>query len=196
MYSASLSKCSLKAPQCRLLAALLLSNPTDAEWKAQIVGANLLQMRAPGASLTIASHLRQRLESVSREVQVLIRDGEAPLSTQATFAAALKHSALLRDFIDLQIREELRLFHPALSARSWDEFFAGCTVRDPAIVKWSAPVVAKLGQNVFRMLAEVGILASTQTKQLQKISLYPELVAVLERDGEEAVLRALRVIAV
>jgi hypothetical protein len=196
MYSASLSKCSLKAPQCRLLAALLLNNPTEAQWKAQILAENLLQMRAPGASLTIASHLRQRLQIVSREVQVLIRDGDAPLSTQGTFAAALKHSALLRDFMDLQIREELRLFHPALSVRSWDEFFAGCRVRDPSIEKWSAPVVAKLGQNVFRMLAEVGILANTQTKQLQKVSWYPELVAVLERDGEEVVLRALRVSAV
>lgn len=193
MYSANLSKCSLKAPQCRIIAGLLLQEISSDEWKERVMDENILQMRAASARLTIASHLRQRLKCVSHEVQVLIRDGETPLATQATFAAAVSHSRLLRDFLDLQMREELRLFHPALSPTSWDEFFNSCLLRDPSIAKWSAPVVTKLRQNVFRMLAEVGLLADTKSKTFQKISLYPELVTALERDEATATLRALRV---
>ena len=126
MYIASLSKCSLKAPQCRIIANLLLENLSPAECKESILQENVLQMRAVSARMTIASHLRQRLESVSRDVWVLIKDGETSLSTQATFAAALGHSQLLHDFLDLQVREDLRLFHPTLSNQSWNEFFEGC----------------------------------------------------------------------
>ena len=55
----------------------------------------------------------------------MVRDGEKALATQALLAAAIKHSALLRDFIDLCLRDEYRLLHTELSKLLWLRFLRG-----------------------------------------------------------------------
>ena len=40
----------------------------------------------------------------------LVRDGKGSVATHAVLAAAVKHSPLLGDFLDLVVREQYRLF--------------------------------------------------------------------------------------
>ena len=40
----------------------------------------------------------------------LVRDGKGTVATHAVFAAAVKHSPLLGDFLDLVVGEQYRLF--------------------------------------------------------------------------------------
>ena len=55
----------------------------------------------------------------------MVRDGSALLATHACLAAAVKHSPLLGDFLDMAVREQYRLFRPSLSNPHLGAFHRG-----------------------------------------------------------------------
>ena len=67
----------------------------------------------------------------------IIRDGKGNLATHAVLAAAVKHSPLLGDFLDLVVREQFRLFGKTLANKPWDEYLDGCQERDPDLPQWN-----------------------------------------------------------
>jgi hypothetical protein len=56
------------------------------------------------------------------ELWALVRDGSGTVATQACLAAAVKHSALLGDFLDLVVREQYTRYAKALSNTVWDDY--------------------------------------------------------------------------
>ncbi len=76
---------------------------------------NVLQARNPATAKRLAKLIRSRLETMEADLWRLVRDGSSLIATQAVMAAAVKHSRLLRDFLDLVVREQYRLFSPGLT---------------------------------------------------------------------------------
>ena len=90
------------------------------------------------------------------------------MATHAVLAAAVKHSPLLGDFLDLVVREQYRLFSPTLSKTIWDDYLDGCRERDPDMPHWNESTRRRLRSSVFQMLAQAGYLEDTQSSSCKR----------------------------
>src|SRR5438552_3472045 len=109
-YRADITAGALKVPESRIIADLLLRQVDAEGWNQAIVKDNVLQARNPATAIRLARLIRQRLELMKPDLLRLIRDGSGIVATHAVLAAAVKHSRLLGDFLDLVVREQYRLF--------------------------------------------------------------------------------------
>ena len=168
-YSANITAGSLKVTESRRIADLLLHGADDATWKRAIVDDNILQTRNPETATRLARLIRARLVPIGPELWRLVRDGKGPVATHAVFAAAVKHSALLGDFLGMVVAEQYRIFAKALTNRLFDEYLEGCKVRDPDMPDWNESTKRRLRSSVFQMLAQAGYLENTRTLNLQPV---------------------------
>src|ERR1700719_4093695 len=129
-YKADIAAGALKVPESRIIADLLLREVDAAGWKDAIVKRNVLQTRSRATASRFTWLIRGRLAAMGPELWRMVRDGKGSVATHAVFAAAVKHSPLLGDFLDLVVREQYRLFATALSNKLWDEYLEGCRERD------------------------------------------------------------------
>jgi hypothetical protein len=135
-YKADLTAGALKVPESRVIAGLLLRSLDAKGWKQALIEDNVLQARNPATAIRLGRLIRGRLETMRPELWRMVRDGSGTVATHAVLAAAVKHSPLLGDFLDLVVREQYRLFAKALSNRLWDDYLDGCRERDPDMPRW------------------------------------------------------------
>ncbi len=193
IYSANITKGSLKLRESRILASLLLSGVKNAKWKEEIEQNNILQARSCSTAKSLAGFLRARLEQFDSPLWLLVRDGDRILATQALLACAVKHSPLLGDFMDLKLRDEYRKFTPTLPANAWSEFLEECHGRDPGVSAWHESTRRRLRSTVFQILAQAGYLSDTYSRELRVVTLLPELTSYLRDKGESHLLRCLNI---
>jgi hypothetical protein len=192
-YSADITAGSLKLPESRIIAGLLLREVSRDEWRSAIEEENVLQASSIATSRRLARLLRQRLEPMGPHVWRLVRDGGSTTATHACLAAAVKRSRLLGDFLDLVLREQYRKFAKTLSARTWDDFIADCASRNPDVADWSPATIARLRSSVFQILAQAGYVDSTRTRRLQAVHISSEVTRYLRDHDERYVLRCIEV---
>lgn len=192
VYSANITKGSLKLRESRIVAGLLLDAVSGDEWKDAIERGNVLQTRTVATALSLAGLLRARLGCFDEQLWKMVRDGDKTLATQALLVCAVKHSALLRDFMDLNLRDEYRKFHPTLATSVWTQYLEGCRGRDPEMPEWFETTRRRLRSTVFQILAQAGYLSDTSKRELKTVSLLPELVSYLREKGENHLLRCLQ----
>ena len=121
----------------------------------------------------------------------MVRDGSNPLATHACLAAAVKYSPLLGDFLDMAVREQYRLFRPALSNSIWSHFIEDCGNRDPGMSNWSESTVARLRSTVFAILAQAGYVENVRSLKLQTVHVAKEVRDHLREQDEQYVLRCI-----
>lgn len=179
--------------ESRIVAELLLRG-VDAEcWKGAIVRDNVLQTRNPATAIRLARLIRQRLEPMGCDLWMLVRDGDRVVATQAVLAAAIKHSRLLADFLDLVVREQYRQFKPTLSKTMWEDYLSDCRGRDPMMPLWNESTRRRLRSSVFHILAQAGFIENTRTLKFQPVHIAPQVINFLRDRGEEYVLRCIQV---
>jgi hypothetical protein len=192
LYSADITAGSLKLRESRLIAGLLIDGVSEKVFRQAIVERNILQARIPSTAVRLARLIKGRLLGFDSDLWRMVRDGEKALATQALLAAAIKHSALLRDFIDLCLRDEYRLLHTELSKLLWPAFLEGCAARDIGVSKWSESTRRRLRSSVFDVLAQAGFLNDTRKRHLQNFVLLPELRSYLAARSENKLLNCLQ----
>jgi hypothetical protein len=131
------------------------------------------------------------LEPLGPELWRLVRDGKGPVATHAVFAAAVKHSALLGDFLGMVVAEQYRIFAKALSNKLFDDYLEGCRVRDPNMPDWNESTRRRLRSSVFQMLAQAGYLKDTRSLKLLQVHVAEPVLWLLKDRGETYVLRCL-----
>jgi hypothetical protein len=141
--------------------------------------------------VTQAGLIRNRLQTMQRGLWQIIRDSANPDAVQALFAATIKYSPLIADFLDQVVRQELHRLSDTLRPVLWDRFIDDCELRDPAVAGWSASTREKLRQNAFQMLAEVGIISDTRNRQLRPLTLAAAVRDYLCEHHEHDILRCL-----
>ena len=191
-YTANITKGSLKLRESRIVAGLLMDKVSDAEWKDAIENQNVLQARSAATATSMAGYLRSRLEYFDRDLWKMVRDGDRTLATQSLLVCAMKHSALLRDFMDLNLRDEYRKFRPTLATSVWTEYLEGCRSRDPDMPEWFETTKNRLRSTVFQILAQAGYLSDTSARELKTVTILPELISYLHRKGENQLIRCLQ----
>lgn len=164
-YSADLTAGSLKVPESRVVADLLFQGVDAQGWQTAIFEQNIFQVRSLETARRLSRLIRARLVLFDAELWKMIRDGSNIVATQACLAAAIKHSPLLGDFLDLVVREQYRLFRPELSKQLWEDYLMDCRGRDPEMPRWNESTRRRLRSSVFQALAQVGYLENTRNQK-------------------------------
>jgi hypothetical protein len=192
-YSADITAGALKVPESRIVARLLLDGLNGQAWKDAILKDNVLQARSPATAVRLARLIRLRLKTMDADLWKLVRDGTGTLTTHATLAAAVKHSPLLGDFLDLVVRDQFRMYNPRLSKATWEAYLDDCRGRDADMPLWSESTRRRLRSSVFQTLAQAGYLADTKSLTLQPVLIARQVVDYVQDHGEVDVLRCVQV---
>ena len=195
-YNSDLIGGSLLVRESRVIAELLLANADDADWKQAIQVENRLQKRSPATAKRQSSALRKRLERLDQPFWRALQDGDDELTTQVAFVAALERNLLLVEFVETIVQDAFSLRAENLAQYQWTDFLEDRSHRDPAIKDWTEVSKKKMGQVVFRILAEVGLLQSTRSLRLQHMLVRPEVTALLEDSRRDRVKACLNVSSV
>ena len=191
-YKADIAGGALKVYESRIVADLLLRRMPVAEWRQAIEIDNVLQKNSAATAKRQASLIKSRLKKMTPELWSLVRDGTKPVATQAVFASAVAHSALLRDFLAHDVRGRFRAGNLALTRNHWRTYVAACLERDPEMSTWAASTTEKLGDSVFQILTEVGLLSQGSQPVLQPVHYQTEVTGYLKAHGFDDVLRAMQ----
>jgi hypothetical protein len=192
-YKADITAGALKVPESRIIAGLLLRGVDAEGWKDAIVKQNVLMTRSPATATRLTKLIRGRLETMRPDLWKLVHDGKGSVATHAVLAAAVKHSPLLGDFLDLVVGEQYRLYAKALSNRLWDGYLDGCRERDTDLPQWSDSTRKRLRSSVFQTLAQAGYIENTRSLKLQTVHVADQVLRYLKAHDEEYVLRCIQV---
>jgi hypothetical protein len=192
-YRADITAGSLKVAESRVIADLLLKQADNDVWKSALREENVLQTRSPRTADLFALLIRGRLETMTSDLWKLVKDGNSTIATHACLAAAVKHSALLADFLSLVVREQYRIFADKLTYQMWDDFIADCQNRDAELPEWSESTIKRLRSSVFQILQQAGYIDSTKSLRLQTVHIADEVVRYLDNNDEGSVLRCIQI---
>jgi hypothetical protein len=192
-YRADLTAGSLKITESRVIADLLLRGMPETDWKQAMVKDNLLKVKNPATAIRLARLIRQRLETMSPELWQMVRDGTVTVATDALLAAAVKHSPLLGDFLDLVVKDQYRRFGKVLTKKLWLDYLEDCRGRDAQMPQWQESTIRRMGSSVFQILAQAGYIKDTRTMLLQRAHITDEVISYLERNKDEYVLRCITI---
>jgi len=192
-YRADITAGSLKVAESRVIADLLLRGVTGKDWDSATISQNVLQARTPATAKRLTRLIRQRLEPMKADLWRLVRDGSGDIPTHACLAAAVKHSALLGDFLDLVVRDQIRIFGSSLTNQLWQEYLDGCRGRDPDMPDWNESTRRRLRSTVFQILAQAGYIDNTRSRKLQTVHIASPVINYLKRHHEDYVLRCIQV---
>jgi len=99
VYKANITAGALLVPESRKIADLMLRDVSADEWTQAIEEENILQKLSVSSAKRTAGLIISRLELVKPELWEMVRDGGAQTATHAVFAAAIKHSRILGDYL-------------------------------------------------------------------------------------------------
>ncbi|PKG49002.1 MULTISPECIES: DUF1819 family protein [unclassified Halomonas] len=179
-YNSDLIGGGLMVRESRAVAALLLDEVDEAHWHQAIIVENRLQKNRPATAKRAAQAIRKRLEKLEPSFWKALHDGDDQLASQVSFCAAMARNLLMVEFLESVVADAFLTRSEKLQSYQWDEFLAERANRDAAIATWAESSRRKMGQVVFRMLTEVGILDSSRSRRLQSFLPRPELKMLLE----------------
>ena len=192
-YNSDLIGGSLLVRESRVIAELLLANADERDWQQAIQVENRLQKRSPATAKRQARALRQRLGRLDQPFWRALRDGDDELATQVAFVATLERNLLLVEFLETVVCDAFIVRAESLAQYQWLDFLEDRSQRDPLIAEWAESSKKKMGQVVFRILSEVGMLQSTRTLRLQHMLARPEISILLEDSRRNRVRACLSV---
>jgi len=192
-YSANITAGALKVAESRLIADLLLHQLDPNVLRKVLVETNVLQASAPLTAIRIGGLIHARLTLMGPGLWRMVRDGTTTISTQACLAAAIKHSALLGDFMDLVLRQFYRHHIDALPTSAWEDYLIDCRAREPEMPNWQESTQQRLRSTVYQTLAQSGYIESTRTRRLQAVHIARPLLEYLRNNEEHYVLRCIEV---
>ncbi len=191
IYNAEISAGSLMFSESRKVAKLLLAGADDQDWHKAIYIDNVLQKKVPATARRMLRLIRNRLEPMSPELLEMVVRGTSETAMQALLVAAIRHSRLLGDFLNDVVKEKYRIFDKQLTVQDWKKFLYTCELRDSMVTQWTETTRAKLGQVIFRILAEARYLDSTRSLKLTPITLTPEVRSYLLKHKEKYILKCM-----
>ncbi len=192
-YDSDLVGGSLMVRESRIVAGLLLGQVTADEWNQAIVVDNQLQKRSQATARRNAQAIRKRLERLEPEFWRALRDGDEELATQVAFCAALERNLLLVEFMGNVVRDAYVTRAGKLELYQWAGFLEERADRDPEIIEWKESSKKKMGQVVFRILAEMGYLNNTRDLKLQQVLIRPEVKTMLDDNYKQRIKGCLEV---
>jgi hypothetical protein len=192
-FSADMAAGSLLVPESRRVACLLLEEPDDDHWYKAIVVDNILQKKSPASAIRMGRLIKNRLSLMRPTLWSLIATGTAEVATQGVLATAIKHSRLLSEFMRLVVKPKVKAYDYEISLKDWRNFLEECALIDPETTNWAQVTRNKLGQVVFRILAEARYIESTRKPRIQSVRITDEVNRYLLQNDEDYVLDCMEI---
>ena len=192
-YKANITTGALLVSESRKIAGLMIKGVSAEEWKKTIEVENILQKLSISSANRVAFFIKARLETMDFDLWKMVRDGDSTLTTQALFAAAIKHCRLLGDYLDTVVREQYKKMEDGLTPALWDEFIVSCKQRDPLMKDFPPTTAIKIRTTVHKILSEAGYLENQRQLKLKKIEIIPEIMYYLKNKNESYVLKCIQV---
>lgn len=192
-YTPNLTAGALLLSESRKIAQLMLSEVDNHQWRNAIEIQNILQKRSLSTAQRIASLIRSRLKLMKPTLWRLVADGDSEVSRHAIFAATIKYSPLLGDYLDTIVRIQFQSFEERLTFRLWDEFIRQCMQQDPSMAEFPETTFRKVRSNIHKVLYEAGYLCNRRTMILQRVEISPQVIHYLKENHEKYVLRCIQV---
>ena len=171
----------LMSRESRVIAELLLKEPDEALWQAQIVDENILQASSSKTASRYARTLKLRLMTLDAPALQLIVNGSESERLQLLLTALVLHSPVVADFIATVVNSARQEFKDKLPRNCWNEFVKENQRQHPELTYFSDSSIQKMGSNLIKSLAEAGYLNTPRRRHLQSIFLLPEVAATLDR---------------
>ncbi|MFC4394669.1 DUF1819 family protein [Arthrobacter sedimenti] len=118
---------------------------------------NLLQARTTSSSVRVTRETIQRLGVFDDAELELLAKSSLTERCHLMWAAACRRYELIGDFAEEVVRERFLLMNPMLSNEDFERFMTGKSLWHPELDELKPSTRAKLRQNIFRMLHEVGL---------------------------------------
>lgn len=178
--------------ESRIIADLLLAGADQDAWNQAIYQENRLQKPSQATARRISRAVHRRLSPLPPAFWRALRDTEEPVATQVAFCACLSRNLLLLEFVETIVTDALLAHVEVLEPYQWRDFLAERAHRYPKISDWATSSQRKMGQVVFRMLSESGLIDGTRTRRLRPRLLLPEVERLLEEHEMHRIRRCLR----
>ncbi|AWA05526.1 DUF1819 family protein [Aeromonas hydrophila] len=166
---------SIMLRESRVVAELLLQHPDEVSWSDAIVNENALQKTSVHSAKRMASTLRKRLEPMGRDFWTALLQVSDDLAKQMLLLATICQSPVLGDFMATVVPDARRMYRESLRSDDWQEFILSRQRVVDGLEQFSASSIQKMGNNVFKILADVGYLESGRSRKLQNLYLLPEM---------------------
>jgi hypothetical protein len=192
-YNAEIVAGSLLVAESRKLAELLLKGLDSVALNKAIISDNVLQKKSPATAKRQAALIKKRLDLMTPDLWRLVVNGTHEVATQALLAAAIKHSHLLGDFLQSVVKARLKVFENQLSRRDWKTYLEEREQLESEVALWAESTRNKLGEVIFRMLAEAKYLDSTRSLKITPIVMTDEVRRYLTDSSEQYVLDCMEI---
>jgi len=195
LYKTDLAGVALKPHESRIIATWLLGgfgDVSDASWQKLIYADNAVQISGRSTLRRQSNLLRARLSLVSPELLSLIVEGSYRETIHACLAAAIKHSKLLGDFLDIVVRREYASGGRELDLYHWRTFLEACKLRDPNMGDWLPSSSTRIRTTVMSILHEADLVDRGKPVIIKPPVYEKAVIDILEQDGESWCLCCMR----
>ena len=156
-YALSFTSGGLLVREADLVASVYLRERDWAAVRQVAMEGNLLQARTTSSSARVTRETIQRLSILGDVELQLLTDSSLTERCHLMWVAACRRYELIGDFAEEVLRERYLVLTATLSADHFDRFVTGKSLWHPELDELRASTLAKLRQNVFRMLREAGL---------------------------------------
>lgn len=157
-YALSFTSGSLLMREALIAAPIYLSEHDWAKVRQLIEADNLLQARTVATGQRLARELTQRLAVLTDDELELIAEAASSERAHLLWVAACRRYDLIGEFAEEVLRERFLLLTPTLGHDDFDSFLRSKALWHDEIAGLKDSTLRKLRANLFRMLAEAGLL--------------------------------------
>lgn len=184
---------SLMVAESREICKLWLEHADAARWEYAIEQQNVLNKPSVATAKRNARTIHCRLNHMGADFWSLIVYGDEVLAAQTVLAGTIQDAPILGDFLSLVIAEAKCSHKPALTMDDWYEFFDRCCQRYPDLSALSDASRYKIGQVIYKVLADAYYLESTRKRTVQSVFVRDELREKLVATNQLELLHCLEV---
>jgi len=167
---------SIMLRESRLIAELLLSEPSKEQWSQKIENENILQKTSMPSAKRFASTMKKRLAPMGSGFLEAVIDADDTLALQLLLLGAMNDSPVLADFMRTVLSDAHRTYKERLESDCWLEFYEERSRVIPELANFSESSIKKMGNNVIKLLADASYLSTARNKVLQKVFVQDEVL--------------------
>ncbi len=191
-YGGGLTSGALLVRESRIVARLLAAGEKPDSVKATVMDGNLLQNNSSTTTRKYCQLIISRLQQLNSAQIQIVAEGSDESAALLLMAAALKTYPIVRDFVTDVVFDKVRCYEPNLDKKDWTRFLEQRETIDPNIKKWTESSRKKIGQVIFRMLSEAGLLSDTRRMLIQFPSIPCEVADSLLQSSDGRTLECLK----
>ena len=191
IYNGEIVAGSLLINESITVAELIINGMSDSDIENTLFIQNPMQKRSRATIRRQTTLIKKRLLALPIPILSLITLQDRETVIQAILVGAIKHSHLLGDFMNSVLKDKVRTFQKTLLKSDWNKFLESCEQIDPLVKKWAPSTRIKLGQVVFRILAESKYIDSTRSLTIRPVLLSDKLRKLLVEHQETYALECL-----